>query len=72
MKYEYLTVDQVRELLRKGCEEAGGQSAWARKHGLAQPFVSDVLKGKREPGDKLCKALGIEREIRFAPVRRKR
>ena len=59
--------EQVVDLLRAAVEKAGpgGQSAWAREHGVATAYVSDVLKGRRDPGAKLLDALGIERIVTY-------
>lgn len=58
----------VRKLLAKACEAhraIGGQKAWAKINGLSAAYVSDVLNGRREPGETICKALGIERVISY-------
>ena len=63
-----MTADDVRKLLATSCEAhraIGGQSAWAKIHGLSAAYVSDVLNGRREPGETICKALGIERVISY-------
>jgi len=50
----------VIELLwqRKG---RGTSKTLARALGISQAFLSDVFSGKRELGDKIPKALGLER-----------
>lgn len=55
--------DPITEL-RNACKAAGGQSAWAKAHGVSPQYVSDVLRGK-PPGDAILSALGIERVYRF-------
>ena len=57
---EILTDEDVRDELRKACEEAGSQSAWAKKHGVGCSYVSDVLTGRRGPGPAILAALGCE------------
>lgn len=47
-------------MLRKRCDEAGGQRAFARAHGLIVQHVSQVVLGQRPPSAPLCKVLGIE------------
>lgn len=55
-----MTIDDVRKLLRKRCNDAGGQRAFARAHGISVQHVSSVLLGKKDtPGGRLCDALGI-------------
>jgi DNA-binding transcriptional regulator YdaS (Cro superfamily) len=58
MKRE-LRIDDVRRLLARCCEEAGGQAAFAKLHGLTKAYVSLVATGKRPPSERLCTALGI-------------
>ena len=55
-----MTVEQVRELIRKRAGD--NQAAWAIKHEFSPSYLSDVLNGRREPGEKILKALGLERE----------
>lgn len=56
-----MTLDKVLTMIRKACDRAGGQSAWAEKIGTTAQKVSDVLARRREPGPKLLSALGLER-----------
>lgn len=55
-----LRIEDVLAHLRKRCEQAGGQSAFAREHGVSRQYIWDVLAGKKPPHSKLCKVLGIE------------
>lgn len=41
------------------------QSAWAKKHGVAAAYVSDVINGRREPGKAILDALGLERIVTY-------
>lgn len=56
---ETLTADDVREMLRRACESAGGRSKWATNHSLSAAFVSDVLNGKRYPSAGISQHLGV-------------
>jgi predicted transcriptional regulator len=49
--------------LRKACEKAGSQKAWAQSVGLSAPYVSDVIAGRREPGESILNALGLQRIV---------
>jgi DNA-binding transcriptional regulator YdaS (Cro superfamily) len=60
-----MTADDVLALLARECEKAGSQSAWAKAHGLSAPYVSDVLKRRREPGRGILDALGIEKVVTY-------
>ena len=64
-----MNTDAVRDMLRNACNAAGTQAAWAAKHKLAPTYVSDVLNGNRDPGEKICKALGIEPEVSYRKVK---
>jgi hypothetical protein len=39
--------DKVRAMLLEVCREAGGQAAWARRHGFSLAYVNDVIAGRR-------------------------
>lgn len=59
-------------LLRRECEKAGSQAAWARAHGLTPAYVSDILAGNRGGGivgDGILRALGLERVVTYRRVR---
>jgi hypothetical protein len=49
---------QVVEMLRRSCAKAGSQRAWARAHGVSVAYVSDVLRGRRDPGKSILTGLG--------------
>ena len=43
--------ESVRELLR--AKANGNQRRWALDHDISPQYVSDVLTGRREPGDSI-------------------
>jgi len=56
------------EMLRQRC--AGkAQSAVADEMGISPQYLSDVISRRRKPGQKVLKALGLERQVTY---RRKR
>lgn len=57
---EIFTAHQVRDMLCKECEAAGGQSAFARKHTLPQSYVNEVANGKRPINTTITRVLGLE------------
>ena len=61
-----MDADKVRELLRARAK--GNQAAWARQHEMSPQYVSDVLIGRREPGDSILKALELERVVTYRRV----
>lgn len=60
----------MRERLASACQEAGGQRAWGRKHGVSQGQISDVLAGKQELSPAMANALGFLRVVTFKPFKR--
>ena len=57
----WLDIDDVVTRLRRQCR--GNQSEWAAKHEISAAYVSDVLNGRRLPGDKITRALGLEKAL---------
>ena len=53
----------VLDRLRAAIEQAGSQRAFADQHGISLQYVNDVLHKRREPGQKILDALGIERVV---------
>ena len=51
------TEHQMRDVLRKACDAAGSQLAWAEANGFSPFFVSDVLGKKRGISDEVLRAL---------------
>ena len=60
-----MTADDVRTMLRDACKKAGTSAAWADKNSLSQAYVSDTLNGRREPGPKILRALGLVLEQNY-------
>lgn len=58
-----MNVSQVRTLLRKACDLAGSQAAWARDANVSRAYVSDVLGGYRMPGASILAPLGLEATV---------
>lgn len=59
----WLGWDKVIKRLQKSVNVAGGQSTWAAKHGISAAYVNDVLHSRRLPGDKITRALGLEKAL---------
>jgi DNA-binding transcriptional regulator YdaS (Cro superfamily) len=62
-------VDQLN-VLREGIAKAGSLSAYARQIGCSAAYLSDIVNGRREMGEKVCKALGLERVVTYHRSRR--
>lgn len=52
-----VTIDEARAMLKAAVGD--NQAAWAREHKLSPAYVSDVLNGRRDPGNKILKPLGL-------------
>ncbi len=55
-----MTEDEVLAMLRKACDRAGSQQAFAALHEITPAYVSDVLRKKRTLGPAILNALGLE------------
>lgn len=58
----------VRLALALKRDELGGQTAMAKAAGVSPQFVSDVMKGKRNPTGALLKMIGWERVVIYRKV----
>ena len=54
------TAEDIREMLREAIKKAGNQKRWAELAGVSPQYVSDVLKGRREPGESIAKMFGYK------------
>ena len=62
-----LDEDALRKLLKAKCTAAGGQAKWATTNSVSPAYVSDVLSGRRDPGESICRALGYKRQVHYIP-----
>lgn len=60
-----MTDHDVRKLLTAECKAARGQAAWAAKAKVSAAYVNDVLHERRDPGDAILRALGLERIVSY-------
>lgn len=63
-----ITADNLRQILRHRCEEAGSQRSWCALHGLGETYVSAVLAGRLTPGSRLVRALGYQKKVVFTAL----
>lgn len=64
-----MTADDVRDLVRRHIAIAGSQSKWAGEVQISQGYISDFLKGFREPGPHILRVLGLERQMTYRKVK---
>lgn len=58
----------VIDVLLSEIEYRGSARNWARRAAVSEQYVSDVVAGRRAPGAKILKALGIEATIQYTQV----
>lgn len=56
-----LTVADLAAMVRAECERLGTQQAFADKLGIVQPYVNQVIQGKKPAADAICKYFGLKR-----------
>lgn len=60
-----LRTSQVKQMLITRAQQLGSQKALAAELGISQPYLSDILLGKREISFQLAEKLGLKKIIRF-------
>jgi hypothetical protein len=58
-----MTEQQVIDLVRAEVEKAGSYRALGAKWGVTPSYLCDLLQGRRAPGPKLLRPLGLERVV---------
>ena len=53
-------VHDVLDMIRADCSRVGSQYQWATKHRISPAYLSDVLRGRRNPGPAILTALGMK------------
>lgn len=59
------STDDVLRILFDRCLREGSQKLWAERHKISPAYVSDVLRGNREPGDSILKALQLRKVVTY-------
>ncbi len=60
-----LTEQDIIARLRAAVTQAGSQKAFADLHHISEQYLSDVVRGRREPGRKILDVLGVERVVSY-------
>jgi hypothetical protein len=63
-----LTYEQLREVLRAAARREGSMNTLALKLGIDGSYMGLVINGKRKPGKKLLKALGLRQVTLYQPI----
>lgn len=68
---DLLTETDILRALSQRCELAGGQSAWAARHGISRSVLCETLAGRRGMSEAIANAAGFVRVTRYVPMRGK-
>ena len=60
-----MTRRDVIRVLERMTRDAESQQALAAQLKVSPQYLSDVLAGRREPGQKILHALGLKREVQY-------
>lgn len=66
-----MNISDVQRKLRWACSYAGSQKRVAEIAGVSPQYISDVLNGKREPGQAILTYLRLERVVSYREVEEK-
>lgn len=55
----------IHVMVRLAANDAGGIRALARRWDLSAAYISDVIRGKRAPGQSILDHLGVIRVVRY-------
>lgn len=53
--------------IKRQIERDGSQASFAAHAGISEQYLSDIINGKRAPGQKFLKAIGWERVVFYQP-----
>jgi hypothetical protein len=63
-----IDLEDLRKHLRREVDRAGGQVAWAKRHGLHPSTINKVLNEQRMPGRRLLGALNLRKVVAYRRV----
>ncbi len=58
-------MEDIKPLLRRTAKKHGTQQKFAAFLGVSGAYLSDVMQGKREPGESILKPLGYEKVVSY-------
>ena len=65
-----MTLDAFLACLAIEVQRCGSQKAFAHAHNLSEQYLSEVLRGSRQPGQKILDAMGYERVVSYEQKKR--
>lgn len=63
-----MTRDGVIKKIRAVIEQGGTQAAAAQTLGVSQQYLTDLLKGRRDPGEKILSKFGLRTRVVYEPI----
>jgi transcriptional regulator with XRE-family HTH domain len=63
-----MTLKEFRIYLRMQAQHYGSQKLFARHLGVNEAYLSDVIRGRRDPSEKLLLACGFRRTITYERI----
>jgi hypothetical protein len=63
-----MTRDEFTAYLKEQVKVYGSQLALARHCGVIPAYMSDILNGRREPGESVLRALGFRKVVRYERI----
>ena len=63
-----MTPEEFISYLKDQASVYGSQKAFARHCGVSESFLSDVLRGRREPGATLLECLGFQKVVTYERI----
>lgn len=63
-----LGIENVLTKLSLACIALGSQKNFAKKYGMSAAYVNDVLNYKREPGEKILRALNLKKVVGYVRI----
>jgi len=64
-----ISLEQMRRLLQREVDRAGGQVAWAKLNDLHPSTINKVLNEQRLPGRRMLSALRLAKVIAYQRLR---
>lgn len=64
--------DQLISLLKQRVRKCGSQKTFALTHGISQQYLTDLLKRRRMPGQKILQVLGYEPVVMYKKIYQER
>jgi Helix-turn-helix. len=68
MNDQFMTLIDLVSNLQALTYGMGSQKDLAKDIGISPQYLHDILTGRREPGEKVCEYLGVERTVIYKVI----